>query len=47
MIQSLCETCWQVTDQLGVSKERARQIEQRAIAKMRSMAADLHVKELL
>ena len=35
-----------LADKLGVSKERVRQLEQRAVAKLRSMAAEFEVDEL-
>lgn len=36
-----------IADQLGVSKERVRQLEQRAVNKLRSMAVQLKMEELL
>lgn len=35
-----------LADKLGVSKERARQLEQRAVGKLRTMAAELEMDEL-
>ena len=35
-----------LADKLGVSKERVRQLEQRAVAKLRTMAAELEADEL-
>lgn len=36
-----------LADELGVSKERARQLEQRAMGKLRSMAVDCRLEELV
>jgi RNA polymerase primary sigma factor len=36
-----------LADKLGVSKERVRQLEQRAVAKLRTMVADLRMHETL
>jgi RNA polymerase primary sigma factor len=36
-----------IADKLGVSKERVRQLEQRAVNKLRTMAVELQVDELL
>lgn len=36
-----------LADKLGVSKERVRQLEQRAVAKLRSMAAEASIDELV
>jgi RNA polymerase primary sigma factor len=35
-----------LADKLGVSKERVRQLEQRAVATLQTMAADLKMDEL-
>lgn len=40
-------TCQDLANKLGVSKERVRQLEQRAVSKMRTMAADSKFDELL
>ena len=36
-----------LADKLGISKERVRQLEQRAVVKLRGMAARLQLDELL
>jgi RNA polymerase primary sigma factor len=36
-----------LADKLGVSKERVRQLEQRAVAKLRNMAAELQIDDLV
>ena len=36
-----------IADRLGVSKERVRQLEQRAMSKLRAMAAELQLEELV
>ena len=36
-----------LADKLGVSKERVRQLEQRAVAKLRSFAAEQNVDEIV
>lgn len=36
-----------IADRLGVSKERVRQLEQRAMTKLRAMAADLQLEDLV
>ncbi|MHB8973367.1 MAG: sigma-70 family RNA polymerase sigma factor [Pirellulaceae bacterium] len=36
-----------IADRLGVSKERVRQLEQRAMVKLRAMAADLQLEDLV
>jgi RNA polymerase primary sigma factor len=36
-----------IADRLGVSKERVRQLEQRAMSKLRAMAAELQLDELV
>jgi RNA polymerase primary sigma factor len=41
------ETFQSIADKLGVSKERVRQLEQRAVNKLREMAVQLNVEELL
>ena len=35
-----------LADKLGVSKERVRQLEQRAVGKLRTMAAEFEIDEL-
>jgi RNA polymerase primary sigma factor len=39
-------TCQSLADKLGVSKERVRQLEQRAVGKLRAMAAEYEMDEL-
>ena len=39
-------TFQELANRLGVSKERARQLEQRAVAKLRNMAAEFEMDEL-
>ena len=41
------KTFQMIADRLGVSKERVRQLEQRAMSKLRSMAAELQMEELV
>lgn len=41
------ETFQSIADKLGVSKERVRQLEQRAVNKLRAMAVQWNVEELL
>ena len=41
------KTFQMLADKLGVSKERVRQLEQRAIAKLRGMAAEMRMDELV
>jgi RNA polymerase primary sigma factor len=36
-----------IADRLGVSKERVRQLEQRAMSKLRALAAELQLEELV
>jgi RNA polymerase primary sigma factor len=38
--------CQELADRLGVSKERVRQLEQRALMKLKSMASELDADEL-
>ncbi len=41
------KTFQMIADRLGVSKERVRQLEQRAMSKLRTMAAELQMEELV
>lgn len=41
------KTFQMIADRLGVSKERVRQLEQRAMTKLRTMAADLQLEDLV
>lgn len=40
-------TCQAIADELGLSKERVRQLEYRALDKLRKLATDLELEELL
>jgi RNA polymerase primary sigma factor len=40
-------TCQAIADKLGISKERVRQLQQRAVAKLRDMAAENQLDKLL
>ena len=41
------QTFQSLADKLGVSKERARQLEQRAVGKLQTMAADVDLDEVV
>lgn len=47
MDDGVCLSFEQIRQRLGVSKERARQIEQQAIQKLRDMGADLGLEDFL
>lgn len=47
MDDGVCLSFEQIRQQLGVSKERVRQIEQQAIQKLRDMGADLGLEDFL
>lgn len=40
------KTCQYLADKLGVSKERVRQLEHRAVARLRAMMSELHLNDL-
>ena len=47
MEDGVCYSLAQIGDKLGVSKERARQIEQQAMDKLRTLGADLGLEDFL
>lgn len=47
MEDGVCHSLAQIGDMLGISKERARQIEQQAMDKLRTLGADLGLEDFL
>ena len=47
MEDDTCYSLAEIGDILGISKERARQIEQQALGKLRTLGADLGLEDFL